>query len=352
MKSIPLPIRGRGASDNPANRFEVLSYKLEDDEEPQDPLAPKTTYLKDTSRTIIAYNDSPDISFSASINPYRGCEHGCVYCYARPTHEYLGFSSGLDFETKILVKEDAPQLLRRELNSPKWKPQTLAMSGVTDAYQPIERKLELTRKCLQVLVEFVNPVGVVTKNSLVTRDVDLFAELAKENAVAVFISITTLEEKLRQNMEPRTSTIAARLAALETLAKAGVPAGVMVAPVIPGLNDHEIPDILQAAAKAGARFAGYVTLRLPFALKELMEKWLEQHHPLSKDKVLNRIRSLRGGKLNDTTFGKRMRGDGIFAEAIEQLFKSGCRKAGIADSRLQLSNAGFRGPFPEQPTLF
>src|SRR6266566_2666709 len=252
--------RGRGAASNPANRFETLSYHSSDWDEPEDP-APQTLFLKDDTRTIINYNDSPDVGFSASINPYRGCEHGCIYCFARPNHEYLGFSAGLDFESKILVKEDAPDLLRRELMSKRWEPQVLAISGVTDAYQPIERRLKLTRQCLQVLVEFRNPVVIITKNELVARDIDLLAELARVDGALVFVSVTSLDPELARELEPRASQPARRLAAIETLAAAGVPVGTLIAPVIPGLTDHEMPSIISAVARAGAVAAGYVPLR-------------------------------------------------------------------------------------------
>src|SRR5438046_6183341 len=232
--------RGRGAASNPANRFERLSYHPSDWDEPEDP-APQTLFLKDDTRTIINYNDSPDVGFSASINPYRGCEHGCIYCFARPNHEYLGFSAGLDFESKILVKENAPDLLRRELLSPKWAPQVIAISGVTDAYQPIERRLQLTRRCLEVLVEFQNPVVIITKNELVTRDIDLLGKLAGIDGALVFVSLTSLESEFAREVEPRASQPALRLAAIQALTAAGIPAGALVAPVIPGLTDHEMP---------------------------------------------------------------------------------------------------------------
>src|SRR5262249_917523 len=238
MDRFPLPIRGRGASDNPANRFETLRYERDPEATGEEEPAPATQILRDTSRSLIVYNDSPAVGLSARINPYRGCEHGCSYCYSRPTHEYLGFSAGLDFESKILVKEDAPKLLRRELSSPKWQPQVLAVSGVTDAYQPVERHLKLTRRCLEVLAEFRNPVGIVTKSKLVTRDLALLAGLAAHKAAAVFLSITTLDPALQRVLEPRAAHPAARLAAVAALAGAGVPVGVMVAPIIPGLNDH------------------------------------------------------------------------------------------------------------------
>src|SRR5215510_5595319 len=236
-KSIPVP--GRGASINPPNRFERLSYEADPEESGSSGPAPKTQYLRDTSKSIIAHNDSPDIPFDASVNPYRGCEHGCIYCYARPTHEFLGFSAGLDFETRILVKEDAPELLYDELSSRKWKPQILVMSGVTDPYQPIESRLRITRRCLEVLAEFRNPVGIITKNHLVTRDIDLLSDLAKHQAATVYVAVTTLDTELRRVMEPRTSPPAARLAAIRALSAAGIPTGVLVAPIIPGLTDHE-----------------------------------------------------------------------------------------------------------------
>ena len=295
-------IKGRGASWNPQNRFETLEY-VRDEEAPPDDDAPRTIYLRDPTRTIISTNDSPDVGFDASINPYRGCEHGCIYCYARPTHEYLGFSAGLDFETRILVKEDAPSLLRAELSAKKWQPKLLAISGVTDPYQPIEKRLGLTRGCLEVLAELRNPLGVITKNHLVTRDADLFAEMARWNGARVFVSITTLDAGLARTMEPRTSSPELRLDAIRSLAEAGVPAGVMVAPVIPGLTDHEMPAILAAATKAGARWAGFVVLRLPWAVAPLFENWLEENFPDRKEKVLNRIRDLRGGKLYESRVG-------------------------------------------------
>src|SRR4051795_12201597 len=252
-------IKGRGASWNPQNRFERIEYVHDEDAQNDDepsPL-PRTIFLRDPTRTILAHNDSPDVGFDTSINPYRGCEHGCIYCFARPSHEYLGFSAGLEFETKILVKDDAPELLREELMSKKYKPVMIAISGVTDPYQPIERKLQLTRRCLQVLAEFRNPVGLITKNHLITRDADVLAEMAGWNGAVAILSVPTLDATLSRALEPRASVPRDRLAAIETLAKAGVPMGVMVAPVIPGLTDHEMPQILQAAADAGACFAGY-----------------------------------------------------------------------------------------------
>jgi DNA repair photolyase len=343
-------MKGRGASWNPQNRFETLAY-VHDEEAPLEDGSPGTVYLRDPTRTLIATNDSPDVGFEASINPYRGCEHGCIYCFARPFHEYLGFSAGLDFETKILVKEDAPALLREELLSKKWQPKVLVMSGVTDPYQPIERRLGITRGCLQVLAEFRNPVGIITKNHLITRDVDVLAELAAHDAAHVTISITTLDPALARIMEPRTSTSELRLEAIAKLAEAGVPVGVNVAPTIPGLTDHEMPAILAAAKEAGAKWAGIVVLRLPHAVAPLFEKWLEEHFPDRKEKVLNRIRDLRGGKLYDAQWGVRGRGTGIFAEQIRVLFDVSCRKVGLNEEHHELSTAAFRRP-TAQASLF
>jgi DNA repair photolyase len=348
-KSIPVP--GRGASANPPNRFERLSYEA-DPQEDESGQPPKTQYLRDISRSIIAYNDSPDIPFDASVNPYRGCEHGCIYCYARPTHEFLGFSAGLDFETRILVKEDAPELLYQELSSPKWKPQILVMSGVTDPYQPIESRLQITRRCLEILAEFRNPVGIITKNHLVTRDIDVLKRLADFDAVSVSVSVTTLDAKLAHQMEPRTSPPERRLAAIEELAAAGIPVGVMAAPVIPGLTDHEITSIIAAAAGAGATQAGYVVLRLPYAVAGLFENWLEEHFPDRKNKVLAHIRDLRGGKLNDPEFKSRMKGQGVYADQIRSMFALACKRAGIAGNRTTLSIEHFRRPHGDQPSLF
>jgi DNA repair photolyase len=349
----PSAIPTRGATKNPSNRFEKIHLEPDPEWSPEEEESVlRTQFLRDNSQTVIAYNDSPDIGFEASVNPYRGCEHGCIYCYARPTHEYLGFSSGLDFESKIMVKENAPKLLRAELSSPKWKPKVIAMSGVTDCYQPVERKLKLTRGCLDVLAEFRNPVAIITKNNLVTRDVDYLSELAKYQAAAVCISLTTLDTELRRVMEPRTSPPAARLAAIRTLSQAGIPVTALIAPVIPGLTDHEIPSLVQAAAEAGAGNAGYVLLRLPYTNAHLFEQWLETHFPLKKDKVLDRIRAMRHGKLNESQFGARMTGHGIFAEQIEHLFDVACRKAGVAGRFADLSTTSFRRPGGTQLGLF
>src|SRR5437016_11307833 len=340
-------IRGRGASWSPANRFEKLHVDLSDvdvvqadrEDEPhlngddvsKDRRRRETQFFRDGTKTIITPNNSHDVGFETSLNPYRGCEHGCIYCYARPTHEYLGFSAGLDFESKIMVKMDAARLLKAELESPRWTPQVLVMSGVTDPYQPIEKKLRITRGCLEVLAKCRNPVAIITKNRLVTRDVDLLRELAAGNAVAVNISVTSLDPNLQRVLEPRTSSPQARLDAISQLSAAGIPTGVMVAPIIPGLTDHEVPKILEASANAGAQFAGYTIVRLPWAVAPLFEHWLEEHFPDRKEKVLGRIRHLRGDRLNNSQWHTRMTGEGVFAEQIASLFEVGCRRAGIGE---------------------
>ncbi len=306
--------------------------------------APRTEFFEDRSRTVISYNNSPDIAFDASLNPYRGCETGCTYCYARPTHEYLGMSSGLDFESKILVKRDAPKLLAQELGSRSWEPQVLVMSGVTDPYQPIERRLGITRGCLEVLLEARNPVAIVTKHHRVTRDIDLLAELAEHGAAAVNLSVTTLNRHLQRTMEPRGSTPVRRLNAISRLADAGVPVGVMVAPVIPGLTDHEIPSILDAVASAGAQWASYVMLRLPYRVTDIFEGWLRQEVPGRAEKVLNRLRDLRGGRLYDSSFGQRMRGRGPIAEQVKQIFVIARDRAGLRKRGPALTIASFRRP--------
>jgi DNA repair photolyase len=354
MASDPIKraTRGRGANINPANRFEALHYDLEDWCEPDvESNSVRTQFLRDDSQSIISYNNSPDVGFDASVNPYRGCEHGCAYCYARPTHEYLGFSAGIDFESRILVKPNAAELLFTELGKPSWKPQHLALSGVTDAYQPIERKLQITRSCLQVLAEFRNPVGVITKNHLVTRDADHLGELARVNAAAVTLSITTLDPKLARILEPRASSPSQRLDAIARLHQAGIPVGVNVAPIIPGINDHEIPTIAAAAAKAGAQFASYTIIRLPLTVAPVFVAWLENHFPERKEKVLGRIRSMRNGKLNNADFGSRMRGEGPFAEQIHHMFQVSCRRAALNRTRTDLSTAEFRRVLPNQMDL-
>lgn len=343
--------KGRGSVSNPAGRFERLAYDdadvdvVQPDEFPEDaPARPPTEFYRDSSASIVARNQSPDVGFEASINPYRGCENGCPYCYARPTHEFLGLSAGLDFETKIFVKEKAPELLRAKLMLRSWKPTPLALSGVTDPYQPIERRLKLTRRVLDVLAEFRNPVIVITKNHLVTRDVDLLAALAEHDAVCVYLSVTTLDATLARTMEPRTSSPERRLEAIATLARAGIPTGVLVAPIVPALTDSEIPRILEACAAAGARYAGHVVLRLPHGVKEIFEEWLAVHYPDRKDKILARVRTLRGGELYQARFGERMSGTGIFAEQIHALFETSRQRFGLASRGPAPSTAAFRRP--------
>jgi DNA repair photolyase len=348
--SPPKKPRGRGAPTNPKGRFEPLEVALDPD--PDAPEQIRTQFFEDSSRKIISRNDSPDVGMSVTLNPYRGCEHGCIYCYARPTHEYLGLSAGVDFETKIFAKPEAPALLRKALLSPSWKPEVIGMSGVTDPYQPGEKKLEITRRCLEVLAEFRNPVVIITKNFLVTRDIDLLAELAKYQAVRVNLSITTLKKDIARTMEPRASRPDLRIEAVRQLHAAGIPVGVMVAPIIPGLTEHEVPAILEAAAKAGAQGAGHTVVRLPYGVKDLFEAWLETHHPLKKEKVLSRIREVRGGKLNDSTFGTRMRGTGTYAETIEEMFQISRRRFGLDRRMTPLSTAHFRRPPGAQLSLF
>lgn len=334
--------RGRGAGENPAGRFESLQVVFEEGD--PDAPAPRTQFLRDTSRSLITTNDSPDVPFDASINIYRGCEHGCSYCYARPTHEYLGFSAGLDFETRILVKTAAPELLQRELASPRWQPRVLGISGVTDSYQPVERRLELTRRCLEVLARSRQPVGIITKNALVLRDRDHLEKLAAHEAAVVYISVTTLRNDLAARLEPRASSPESRLRAIRELGEAGIPVGVLVAPVIPGLTDTELPEILARAAEAGARHAGYVVLRLPHGLTELFTAWLDEHLPDRREKILSRLRSMRGGRLNSAEFGSRMAGEGEFARQIASLYRIACKRHGLLEEGPRLSTASFRPP--------
>ena len=358
MQEPGAPIRGRGAAENPTGRFERLAVVADPEhlepppvEDGDGPPRPETQLLRDPSRSIVARNDSPDVFFDASVNPYRGCEHGCIYCYARPSHEYLGFSAGLDFETKVLVKEDAPELLRRELSARSWVPQVVALSGVTDCYQPAERRLGLTRRCLQVLAEFRNPVVIVTKSALVTRDLDLLRELSGFGAAAVWISVTTLDPDLQRRLEPRAPRPEVRLGAIAQLARAGIPVGVLIAPVIPGLSEHEIPRITAAAAAAGAGFAGTVLLRLPHGVKDLFDAWLSRHYPERRANVINRVRAVRGGRLADPRFGSRLRGEGFYADETRRLFEASCKRAGLPDRAPRLSAAHFRRPGGDQLAL-
>jgi DNA repair photolyase len=351
--------RGRGAIDNPAGRFERMDFEADGDaldalltpDEAEYGCQRKTEVFKDTSKSIVTTNDSPDVGMEASVNPYRGCEHGCIYCYARPTHEYLGMSAGLDFETKIFAKPDAAKLLRDKLTAPSWQPKVLMLSGVTDCYQPLERKMELTRSCMKVLAEFRNPAALVTKNHLVTRDVDIFAKMAEYDCIGANLSITTLDPHLARIMEPRASQPKLRLKAVETLAKAGIPVGIMIGPVLPGLTDSEIPAILKSAADAGAVSAHYTMLRLPYGVKDLFQSWLEQHFPDKAQKVLNRVRDVRGGKLNNAQFGSRMVGEGIYAQQVAQMMRLYKKRYGLDQNKRRLSTAHFRR-VTDQMSLF
>ena len=347
---IPENIRGRGALENPAGRFEPL--QVEADPEGMTPLEGeedefglpklKTQVFRDKSRSIISTNDSPDLGMEATLNPYRGCEHGCIYCFARPTHEYLGLSLGLDFETKIFAKPDAPKLLEEKLKSRSWKPAVIFMSGVTDPYQPLERKMKITRACLEVLEDFRNPVSFITKNHLVTRDIDILSRMAALNIASVNMSVTTLDRGLARTMEPRASTPSMRIKAISQLSQAGIPVNVMIGPVVPGLTEHEIPNILQEAAEADARTDGYTMVRLAYGVKDLFQTWLQEHFPDRAEKVLNRIRSIRDGKLNDAEFGSRMRGEGFHASQISQLFDMTRKRYGLT-RRVSLTTQHFRG---------
>jgi DNA repair photolyase len=345
--------RGRGADGNPANRFEKLHVETDGDAwVDDDPRPLRTIFLRDDSQSVLAANDAEDLSFEYGLNPYRGCEHGCAYCYARTYHEYLGFSAGLDFESKIVVKPDAPELLEKALAKTSYKPGSISLSGVTDCYQPVERKLELTRRCLGVLARFRNPVVVITKNALVARDLDHLAELARHHAVAVYLSVTTLDSGLARVLEPRASSPRARLETIRKLADAGVPAGVSAAPMIPGLNDSELPAILAAAAEHGATFAAYSLVRLPGAVTEVFSSWLDRHQPLAKEKILGRIRASHGGRLNSGAPVARIRGTGEAANQWKTLFHACCRRHGLHPRTPELSLDAFRRLSPGQGELF
>jgi len=351
----PQPPNHRGAGTAPPNRFLTTHREADPDIADLDPAeepSPQTEFLPDLTQTLLSRNDSPDVGFTWSANPYRGCEHGCAYCYARPTHEYLGYNAGIDFESRILVKHRAPDLLRAELSKPSWKPEVIALSGVTDCYQPVERRLQITRACLAVLADFRNPVTIITKNALVARDVDHLAELARHRAAAVFISLTTLDPDLRSILEPRASPPAARLQAIRRLVDAGVPVGIFCAPIIPAINDHEIPRVLEAAAAAGASFASYTVLRLPLAVEPIFLDWLERHFPDRREKVLNQLREFREGALNRSNFGERMRGTGAAGDRLSQFFKMAARKYGFAKGWPEPSGAAFRRREPGQLEMF
>jgi DNA repair photolyase len=346
MSEFRKNIKGRGASSNPDQRFQALQTHAEPNEADayEEKIMLRTEFIRDSAKTVVTENKSPDIPFRFSLNPYRGCEHGCAYCYARPTHEYLGFSAGLDFESKIMVKEDAPELLREKLMARSWAGEHIVFSGNTDCYQPVERKLEITRRCLQVMAEFRNPFAIITKNSLVARDIDVIAPMAELSAAIVTVSVTTLDDKLCAVLEPRTARPASRLATIRKLSEAGIPVSVNVAPVIPGLTDHEMPAILHEAYAAGARYAGMTVVRLPLAVAPIFEEWLTVHRPERKEKVLGLIRDVRGGKLNDASFGSRFRGEGAVAKNLHQMFDIYTRKAGFSRSWPPLSSEHFVRP--------
>jgi len=345
------PARGRAAASNPANRFERLALHVEGAHldaarADADTTARRvdTDVLPDLSRSVINRVDSPDLGFHWTFNPYRGCEHGCIYCYARPTHEMLGFSCGLDFETKIMAKHDAPELLRDELAAPRWRGEPIVMSGVTDCYQPIESRLEITRRCLEVFAECRQPIGIVTKSRLVLRDIDLLGELAKHRAVHVAVSVTTLDNALAARIEPRAAAPPHRLWVIRRLASAGVPVMAMVAPIIPALNDREVPTILREVADAGATAASFVLLRLPHQLKGLFERWLDEHYPDRRDHVLKLMREARGGKLYDARWSHRMRGEGAYADQLARTFDVFAARFGLTRTAPPLSRDAFRRP--------
>ena len=340
--------RGRGAHSNNSGRYEPLArISFDDGWQAIDDLPPfKTTVTVDATRKIITRNDSPDLSFDRSINPYRGCEHGCIYCFARPTHAYLGLSPGLDFESKLFMKPNAPELLERELSAPGYVPKTIAIGTNTDPYQPIERRHQIMRRILEVLERAGHPVGIVTKSALVLRDLDILARMAERNLVKVAISLTTLDAKLARTMEPRASTPQRRLDALRQLVKVGVPASTLVAPVIPAINDAEIERILDAVAAAGVRHAGYVLLRLPLEVRDLFREWLMTNFPERYRHVFKLIRDMRGGKDYDSTFGTRMTGKGPIAWMIGRRFEVACEKLGFNASKHKITVEHFRPPRP------
>ncbi len=344
--AITNPLKGRGSQINPHNRFKKLSLDTHAEDGLDEPFEvdPRTQIVYDHPKKILTKNSSPDIPMDWSINPYQGCEHGCSYCYARNAHEYWGYSAGLDFERIIIVKENAAELLEKELQKPNWKPVPLMFSGNTDCYQPLERKFEITRRCLEVLARYRHPVSLITKNQLILRDLDLLKALAEHDLVHVALSITTLNEDLRRRMEPRTSPGLKRLEVVRKLSEAGIPVMAMLGPIIPGLNNHEIPEILEKAAEAGACSAGYNFVHLNGAVGGIFENWIRAHFPDRAEKVLSQIREAHGGKLNDSRFGVRMRGEGAIADSISQLFKLSKRKYFQGRSTPPYNLTAFRRP--------
>jgi DNA repair photolyase len=346
--------KGRGAQYNPKNRFLKGEYVQEhvegiDDWELE---ARKTEYIFDDSRTLVTEMKSPDVGMMYSANPYQGCEHGCIYCYARNSHEYWGYSAGVDFESRIVVKKNAPDLLRKFFENKNWQPASISLSGNTDCYQPIERKMRITRQLLEICLEYRNPVGILSKNALILRDLDVLQELAKYNLVSVFSSITSLDEELRRKLEPRTASYKSRLNVVATLAKNNIPTGIMNAPIIPGLNDNHIHDLLKAASEAGAQWAGYTVVRLNGAIGGIFHDWLNKAYPDRAEKVWNLISSCHEGHVNDSRFGKRMSGDGKIAELIKTQFKLYCNKYGLNKTRLTLNTKDFRRIKNKQIPLF
>ncbi|HZP66765.1 MAG TPA: PA0069 family radical SAM protein [Rudaea sp.] len=344
----PRYVKGRGAASAPEGRFESVRHEAVDDgwERDDDPLPPIVTQVtEERARSIISRNDSPDLAFDQSINPFRGCEHGCVYCFARPSHSYLNLSPGLDFETKLFAKTNAAELLRAELAKPAYRVSAINLGANTDPYQPIERRYRITRSVVEVLAESRHPFTIVTKNALVERDIDLLAPIAERNLVRVFVSVTSLDNRLAAKLEPRASAPHRRIAAIRRLSAAGVPVGVLVAPIIPMLTDRWMEKILEAAHEAGARVAGYTVLRLPWELKDLVREWLELHFPERAAHVLSLVRQMRGGRENDPRFGSRMRGQGEFADLLRQRFAVAARKFGFGMARsLTLDTSQFRPP--------
>ncbi len=347
MTTLPLPTRGRGARSNASSRYNSHTREAFDDGwEPEDGEAPKlsTTVLPMKSKTVISRNDSPDVGFTASLNPYRGCEHGCIYCYARPAHAYLGLSPGLDFESQLFFKPEAARLLEAELSKKTYRPEVIHIGGDTDPYQPQERRLRITRSLIEVLGRFNHPFSVISKSALMLRDIDLLAPMAERNLTRVAISITSLDRRLARSMEPRAATPEKRLDAVRRLTEAGVPVIVMFAPVIPGLNDHEMEGVLERAAEAGAVGAGYVALRLPLEIKDLFREWLETDHPDRASRVMSLVRQMRGGKDYDAQWGSRMTGQGPIADLMSKRFAAAKARYGLAARWGGLDLSQFRVP--------
>jgi DNA repair photolyase len=342
----PTYFKGRGSQVNTANRFLKNRYVEEHEEMLDEPLLSdeKTQIFYEHPKKIINILKSPDLKGMYSMNPYQGCEHGCIYCYARNTHEYWGYSAGLDFERKIIAKPNAASVLEKQLMNKNWEVAPIMFSGNTDCYQPVERKLKITRQMLEVILKFRHPVSMITKNSLILRDTDIFQELAKHNLVHVMVSITSLKEELRLKMEPRTATAKNRLKVIEQLSKAGIPTGVMTAPIIPGLNSSEIPDLIKAAADHGAHTAGYTIVRLNGAIKDIFTDWIHKNFPDAADKVLNHIKAVHGGQLNDSRFGTRMSGEGNIAASIKQLFKMAVKKHLAGRDKFEFNLNAFQQP--------